>query len=138
MKKTLLPLGLIALFLNLNLSSCNQVSKQSQETTKSSNISNIDERNEIVGQWKLSNPEKNVSINLTFNSNGSFEMNGRDASFNQKNISGSWSKTGDKIYLTTPGESEVGVFEILSFDNNSLVIHIKGEPDKEIMYFKRS
>lgn len=44
---------------------------------------------------------------------------------------------GDNIYVSTPGESEVGVMEILSLDANSLVIHIKGEPENEIMYLNR-
>lgn len=98
----------------------------------------------ITGKWSLSNPPKrNMSFDLTFNSDGTFRMYSRrdvtDPNTRVKDIKGNWSQPDAKvIYLTAPGEKEVGVLEILSFDGNSLVVHAKGEPEKEIMYFTRS
>lgn len=96
----------------------------------------------VAGRWALTNaPQKNMSVEITFNDNGTFRMYGKediyDAASRVKDISGSWTMKGDNIYISTPGESEVGVMEILSLDANSLVIHIKGEPENEIMYLNK-
>lgn len=106
------------------------------DTSMSQNVSGV------IGKWSLTNaPKKGMSVELTFNDNGTFRMYGKenlyDPNTRVKDISGSWTMKGDNIYISTPGESEVGVMEILSLDANSLVIHIQGEPNKEIMYFTR-
>lgn len=110
--------------------------KNEHETLQSQNNSGV------TGRWALTNaPQKNMSVEITFNDNGTFRMYGKediyDAASRVKDISGSWTMKGDNIYISTPGESEVGVMEILSLDANSLVIHIKGEPENEIMYLNK-
>ena len=98
---------------------------------------------ELIGNWKMSNPPKDATVDFNFKSDGTLLMHG---TFNrkigiapeEKNINCTWTKNDNKIYVTTPGEREVGIMEILSLDNKSLVIHIKGEPENELMYFVKN
>ena len=130
-------------FFVLSLYSCDSFSKQSSEQNKNENTElSSNDNSDIIGLWSLSNPPKNVTVNFKFNSDGTLVMHGEEgprlsASHERKNVNCTWSKNGNIVYITTPGESEVGVMEILSLDSKSLVAHFKGEPEDEIMYFTK-
>lgn len=141
---------LLVLFMSV-LSSCNSMqTKETKDLTDVNIISyengeqtNTSTNSLIIGVWNLTNPSEEMKkVEFTFNSDGSFVLYGVkkglgifDEEGEEKNIKGFWSMNGDRIYLTTPGESEVGIIEILSLDKKSLVIHFKGEPQKEILYY---
>lgn len=104
----------------------------------------FDERGQqpsVTGRWSMSNTPKNASVEITFNSDGTLRIYGKENIYDPntriKDVSGNWTINGNKIYITAPGEEEVGIMNILSLDSNSLVIHIEGEPEKEIMYLSR-
>ena len=127
----------------LSLYSCDSFSKQSSEQNNSENTElSSNDNSDIIGSWSLSNPPKNVTVDFKFNSDGTLVMHGVEQPKlgiipEEKNINCSWSKNGNIVYITTPGESKVGVMEILSLDSKSLVAHFKGEPEDEIMYFTK-
>lgn len=123
-------------------------SKDSQEQSDEQGNSNEDENSRsesvsdksgIVGVWVLSNlPRGMKSMTLNIKGNGSMVMEGYGYNEDEHMVySGSWTRNGNKLYLTTPSESEVGVYEILSIDSNSLVLHIEDEPSSEVLYFNR-
>lgn len=128
MKKLLLLL-LLAPFFSLSIP-CYATSNSSQQSSS----------NNIIGTWDWVSPDKNESQFFTLKSDGTFQGQYVDRSGSEiykKNYTGYWTRKNDKVYLTHNHESRVIVWEILSLDNYSLVVHVQGEPDDEIGYFKK-
>ena len=94
----------------------------------------------IIGKWVMSNAPGGGDISIDFQSNGTFRliMSNMRSSRKNKTIQGQWSENGTNVYLSAEGESRVQVMEILSLDGSSLVVHFKGNSEKEIDYFVRS
>lgn len=94
----------------------------------------------IVGEWEteVSHRDNKYLVNFTFDDEDNFTLRSQKNNNEVESRSGQWSKNGDKIYLYIKGKKGVGVVNILSLDEHSLVIHFDGESEDEIYYFTRS
>ena len=93
----------------------------------------------IEGEWMVINTPDNVTSGISFDPDGTFVMIGQKTG-SQGQVTdfysqeGTWTQSGDRIFVSSNGEKEVGVFTILSFNGRSLVIQSQ---DDEIFYLSR-
>ena len=127
MKKILLFL------LVVTLSSCGLVGD-----TKNSTRSEAEKIQALVGDWHtiIKSRKGSFDVYLNLRQDGTGRMWGKSGS-ERRDESFNWSSNGNSIYLHSKKQRGVGEFLILSIDNNSMVLHPKGEPDDEKLFFTR-
>lgn len=91
----------------------------------------------LVGDWEMTNAPSGFEANLRFDADGGLVIYGGKINEKPETMRGSWARNGDVVYVSSPGEEEVGVMEILSLNANSLVIHFREDPEDKINYFRR-
>lgn len=90
----------------------------------------------IIGRWQTKVPGKVIYMYYDFNQNGTGRLSN---SVNDEYYNFRWSLNGRTLYLvqTNGDDDEVYEFEILSFDNNNMVIHPKGVAEDKKLFFSR-
>lgn len=139
MKKLKFITSLMGLIVSLNFISCGSDSNNKSFLAEAQNGEQQTSYS-IVGKWEteVSHRDNKYLVNFTFDDEDNFTLRSQKNNNEVESRSGQWSKNGDKIYLYIKGEKGVGVVNILSLDEHSLVIHFDGESEDEIYYFTRS
>ena len=94
----------------------------------------------IIGEWEsvIKNRKVQVKLKYTFEKDGTCSIGGKNLATQEENYIENikWTRNQDKIYIYVEGE-DVGILNILSLDENSMVLWPEGEPKKEITYLTR-
>lgn len=90
---------------------------------------------DIIGLWTLNNDKKGPDslrnqLNFGADGNGFFKRGSQQADF-------TWTRNGDKIYLSSENDINTHVYNILANDAKSLVIQEDGSKSNRINHFVR-
>lgn len=104
-----------------------------------SETNRVVENTALIGVWDWANAKDDIKADIAFNADGTFAIHAvkGKTTKEEQTVKGTWTSNNDKIYMVTPGESEVAILDILSIDDKSLVLHFPKEPSDNLQYYIR-